>query len=1054
MQSEALFSIGEARVMMAVAGAMFAALALRLAWRVVAGVARRHGVAKTAFLFLMSAPLAFWAGGKGGLNCGIMELCNYGNAGLNISTNTPSTFPQSPAPTVSQSAVSPNGREAAPGLHRYFAPSNFVADLSIFTRPTNAVTPSLWLRHSVCDDFREALPDYVAGICGVVTTQPWGIDTPQRIKDCYETYAPFYATNSLIRGVGDFWAVTNENSKTFVWKNLEYNNSPSNLVSFAATIYDWGDFKFTYGNIPDGGFSSFVKLGARTLDMTQYAASGQTVRVEKNLEQDAEWWLENYPEICHTNATGELVFEYDTNEWCFVEFMFCADEPRAPMSKEDTAAAVAKAEAQLRSITNEEILVIRKIAVVSDGPRGDKGHDDQSWWEDDSLDLATNEYMRLVGKYVEHKGWSAVGCEVKFPDPSVSIVGVENGSCTNCYEFMTWDVGKICDYVEQNGIDVGVREIDNFTWLYEQIACQVWWRRVERALAANPFGPEVSVRMFIPVSATVKIQQGEHPTAHEKRFIYAHENTNAVFRQPCRTGYVSYVESTRPLQGFSAGVNETPRCEYGTVAGSYDKEFYYHRAMSLSVEGVAFTNANFTTARAMMTPPVRNGSYTWKASDNIRVRESSSGRYAGLFLENGGGGFVKCVWDNGEHGKWKLCTTGMVEVASCGEAAYTNLTKFLDLRASPSLAVYEDAHLGTNGQPVAATGPLSSSLICSYGGNGAGNMELSQISGTAVTLSDGNNAITLPYMWQVTGGGIEPDRVFNVSNLHVGEVATFKLKFSNDYVPQGIDCQASIRAVTLVVQAGRTWPTERYRHVFGPYEPVAFAVPDYSGEILWSYWGGSAGANPFSTQTPTTPGPVAVTLTVDGSSYSFPISVVGPTIVATNAVPMTDADWMEIGSAPPAVGEIGAGERIYLKLEPDYVSFAGLKTMEGFSPVYNKTGCFEQVIMTNTQHDAAAGAFVVTAVGEENQAGDDRAGFIFTLQGLPPPWSDGGFEFRIPHYWWVDGTTQTNELATCVQRFTLFPNGDSETSKFGWTVHRGTNGVSTVTGPDTSPSQN
>ena len=44
--------------MMAVAGAMFAALALRWAWRVVAGEARRHGVAKTAFLLLMSAPLA------------------------------------------------------------------------------------------------------------------------------------------------------------------------------------------------------------------------------------------------------------------------------------------------------------------------------------------------------------------------------------------------------------------------------------------------------------------------------------------------------------------------------------------------------------------------------------------------------------------------------------------------------------------------------------------------------------------------------------------------------------------------------------------------------------------------------------------------------------------------------------------------------------------------------------------------------------------------------------------------------------------------------------
>ena len=93
MQSEALFNMGQARVMMAVAGAMFAALALRLAWRMVAGEARRHGTAKVAMLLLMSAPLAFWAGGKGGLNCGIMELCNYGNVGLNISTNSPRTIP-------------------------------------------------------------------------------------------------------------------------------------------------------------------------------------------------------------------------------------------------------------------------------------------------------------------------------------------------------------------------------------------------------------------------------------------------------------------------------------------------------------------------------------------------------------------------------------------------------------------------------------------------------------------------------------------------------------------------------------------------------------------------------------------------------------------------------------------------------------------------------------------------------------------------------------------------------------------------------------------------
>ena len=108
MQSEALFSIGEARVMMAVAGAMFAALVLRLAWRVVAGEVRRLGVAKSTFLFLMSAPLAFWAGGKGGLNYGITELCNYGNAGLNIPTNTPSAIPQFPAQSADPDHSSPH----------------------------------------------------------------------------------------------------------------------------------------------------------------------------------------------------------------------------------------------------------------------------------------------------------------------------------------------------------------------------------------------------------------------------------------------------------------------------------------------------------------------------------------------------------------------------------------------------------------------------------------------------------------------------------------------------------------------------------------------------------------------------------------------------------------------------------------------------------------------------------------------------------------------------------------------------------------------------------
>ena len=214
-------------------------------------------------------------------------------------------------------------------LHRYLAPTNYAADLSIFNRPTNAVTPKLWTKYCIVDDFQLVPGGRIAGVCGAITTQPWGIDTPDRIKDIYETYAPLYSTNALIKGLSDFWAVTNEFSQTYVWKDLAHKSDRSNLISFAATLYDWGDIEFTYGNVPTEGFTSFVKLKDKTLDLTGYVTPNRTVKIEKNFEQDTEWWLENYPEICYTNAVGDLVFDYDTNEWIYIEFTFGATEPMA-----------------------------------------------------------------------------------------------------------------------------------------------------------------------------------------------------------------------------------------------------------------------------------------------------------------------------------------------------------------------------------------------------------------------------------------------------------------------------------------------------------------------------------------------------------------------------------------------------------------------------------------------------------------------------------------------------------------------------------------------------
>ena len=1059
MQSEALFSIGEARVMMAVAGAMFAALALRCAWRVVAGEARRHGAAKVAFLLLMSAPLAFWAGGKGGLDYGIMELWNQPstNAELSASSTTmnnsaitqlhnstipqslDSTIPQSSSSTIPQSSISPKGREAAPGLHRYFAPSNFVADLSVFTRPTNAVTPSLWTRHSVCDDFRWALPGYKAGICGAVTTQPWGIDTPQRIKDCYETYAPLYATNSLIRGLGDFWAVTNENSMTFVWKDLAYNRSPSNLVSFAATVYDWGDFEFTYGNIPEGGFSSFVKLGAETLDMTQYAASGQTVRVEKNLEQDTEWWLENYPEICYTNATGELVFDYDTNEWCFVEFVYENQEFRH--AQEEFRRAKEEYERLFDALSNDVVRIEKYTMETYPDRARDDSHSGDSHGNIEHLEDA------FIEMQVQKYGWN-IGLEGTAIDSlpgglstnDITYLGRMNEPNTNIVHWVIKDYSRVVEKIGQspNKEDFGL----------------------------TPLGYLPKCRDFSPPPDLVNVRFVFHvPEKSVVRFFVDNRDkpfdTWAEFKKtggsrivPCHSGYVYHVTASRGFEELYNPPVSPLHCDDGMLNwwDSNQKHIvFFHRKLSLGIEGVAFTNKAFATAEAVMTPLVTNGVYSWETSDNIRVAPIDGGRWAGLFLDNGAGGFVRCVWDNGRHGEWRLCTTGEVSVASCGEHVYTNLTQFIDLRASPSLAVFEDTHLGTNGQPVAA-GVTTSSLICSYGGNRPGTLELSQVAGSAVALSDGNSPVALPFSWGVSGGGGNPDRVFRVSNLHAGEDATFRLKFSNDLLPQGIDSQASIHVVELVVQAERTWPTERYRHVFGPREVAVLAAPNASGNVSWQFGTGTTNMNPFSYLLPTTPGPVTIRLTVDGCSYTFPVSVIGPSeVVGTNAVAMTDADWMETGFSPLSVGEVGAGERIDLKLEPDYVSFVGLKTMEDFSPVYNQMGYFEQCNMSNVAHNAANGAGVVTTVGEKNGVGLDGAGFAFTNAELPPPWSDGGFEFHIPFRWWVDGSSQTNLLATHTQSFTLFLNGDAETSKFGWTVHRGTNGVSAVSRPNLPP---
>ena len=987
-----LFDIHDACVILSAVGALAAVLVVIGLWRIAAAEVRRRGIAKTLLFVALSAPVAFWAGGKGGRG-------NVKSKDVDSSNQTIQTIKQS------------NNRLSS--LHRYFAPTNFAAGADVFMRPTNAVTPSMWTRHSVSDDFQVAVPGWVAGICGVVTTQPWGIDSPETIEDGHTTLAPLYATNSFLLGTSDFWAVTNESSKTFVWKDLAFNRDPSNLVSFAATIYDWGDVEFTYGNIPDGGFSSFAKIGSETQDMTSLVAEGQTVRLEKNLEQDTEWWLENYPEICHTNEIGELVFEYDTNEWCFVEFVFRSD-------------AYERAHDEYwKKVENLSNDVVRneKYSIMVE-----KKRNPLSEYDDDDFNLV-HKFIDMqeaqYGPYIGMEGGAIDELPEGVLPEDVVFLADENGTVTNITHWIIHDDSRVVAKIgppPESG-DFGLDEYD--------------FPLPVRNYSSGRFKIYLRFAFAVPRGSTVEFKEN-----NKLINTWAQRgNTTGSYTVPCRSGYVYDAHADR---GF-ATVEITNR-EEKVVWDYADKQHTvnFHRKLSLAVEGVAFTNASFATARAIMTPSVRNGGYSWESSDNINLFPIANSNRAGVFLETGDAGYVKCVWDNGESGKWNLCATGEVSVAANND--YTNLTQFVEFGAAPRVLVYEDAHLGTDGIRVPATSNLASALSCAYNGNRAGALELSKVSGPDVSVSENGAAVTLPYSWEVSGGGNDPARIFSVGGLHAGDAAEFRLRFTSDIVPGGMDYYASICAVGLEVVAQRTCPIERHRRVFGPIEIANFSVAGAVGDVSWHSPIGTTNGNTFSVAMPQVPMNTTMTLVVNGYEHVFPISVVAPAeCVGTNAVAMTDADWLEVTTNALAVGEVGAGLRIYLKLLPDYVSFFGLRTMEGFAPVSDMQGYFTHVDMSAVNHDAQNGAGRVNVVQEGNLAGVDRAGAAYRVDELPQPWSDGSYAFNIPYYWWVDGSSQTNQFATNVQTVRLFASGDAEVSKFGWTAHRGTNGVQTVT---------
>ncbi len=1018
-------------VMAKIGAALVAALMLIVSWRVIGRMASRF------LRFWRALPLL----GKVVLPVCLTVFYLHGSTKQKGAPKSEVTS----AVSSSQNVVA-DGTEFVQPLHRYLAPTNFAADLSIFTRPTNAVTPRLWKKYSIIDDFQLVPGKRIAGVCGAVTTQPWGIDTPDRIKDIYETYAPLYSTNALIRGVSDFWTVTNEFSQTYVWKDLAHKCNKTNLISFAMTLYDWGDIEFTYGNVPTDGFTSFVKLKDKTLDLTGNVAPNRTVRVEKNFEQDTEWWLENYPEICYTNATGDLVFDYDTNEWYLVEFTFGAAESLAAYNSD------------LDNYRRKVYYALNGSTDVEAYPQymfGDTLLSDS--WDEELMspelrekyeplfNTVTNINDAVVEEFVPYIWDGCKKTRKEFPKELFASYVKESESkfLSLCGPTMEWvdtdnfvvPSSKIRDKAQlkinnRNGLESGVvtnyiRVLYYDPYLVRNILGPMpklsQYYKISSLLCENKKGEIISPDFYMdfPIKGQMVM------SCRDGDVLVRKNEKRPYMRAFIKAGYVYMATSDRPCRGI-----RNPQGLISVKDVSRPPSYAYKMTpkLSMSLENVAFTERSYVNARATIKPVVTNGVFQWETSSNFEMIKSV-GKSAAISWKDGKAGWVKCVWDNGDEAIWNLRMSNTVHVAS-DESNFNDLPKFLSITPSSSLLVCPEEHLDKNGNLVNASG-TNVMLTCSYGGQQAGTVELRLDYDLAGEVYENGVRRQLPYAWEVPGGQVTT-KTLEIRDLWPSGEYKFNLLFTSEKLPEGFMQQASVKVVKLDIEADRTWPEMRKRYVFGPNEPFTVTVDDDSETKIVA---------------PKVPGTYTTNVTCNGYSIPFSYSVIAPShCIATNAYPMADSDWAEVGITNPlSVGEVGAGMCLELKLLPEHVSFEGLKIMEGDCSATSIEGYYETIDMSNMRHGIENGAFKQILVQEGNFVGIDRAGFASRVDELPTPWSYGRYQWNIPFYWSADDFITKNRFATNIQKFQFYSNGDFKVSKFGWKAHRSMNGNQTIT---------
>lgn len=308
-------------------------------------------------------------------------------------------------------------------------------------------------------------------------------------------------------------------------------------------------------------------------------------------------------------------------------------------------------------------------------------------------------------------------------------------------------------------------------------------------------------------------------------------------------------------------------------------------------------------------------------------------------------------------------------------------------------------------------------------GGGAGRMALQVVSGANKIEVYDNQAcsgasLTFPVEWNAATAEARSFYVKSVQRSDREQDVELALQYSNGDLSEQVGF--NLTAIELTVEAQANFPTNKIRHVFGPFEEVLInqepAAPQLAmrqllrnqGEI---YEGGRMIC-------PGLPCKYRIRLFCydERVQYSPRFEVIAPTtMVGRDHHLITEEEynlyrnlpggesWGDIPSESDM--EIGAIMVFSCWMEPSYVSFANIKCYEGVAPATSLTGSFcntNEFSAGCLDHSAAAGAVTnylrdATAVTGANYAGDDRAAFWCFDDQIT---ENSSYQVDIPIWWY------------------------------------------------------